>query len=38
VETADSDFNTLGIQLRVFHDFGAALSDEKAAYKATGQE
>ena len=38
VETADSDFNTLGIQLRVFQDFGAALSDEKAAYKATGQE
>lgn len=36
VETADADFNTLGIQMRVFHDFGVALADEKAGYKATG--
>ena len=36
VETADADFNTLGIQMRVFHDYGVALGDEKAAYKATG--
>jgi hypothetical protein len=36
VETADADFNTLGIQMRVFHDYGVALGDEKAAYKAVG--
>ena len=36
VETEDADFNTLGIQMRVFHDYGVALADPKAAYKATG--
>jgi len=37
VETADAEFSTLAIQLRVFHDFGCDLADEKAGYKATGQ-
>jgi hypothetical protein len=36
VETGDADFNTLGIQMRVFHDYGVALADPKAAYKAVG--
>lgn len=36
VEVADADFDTLGVQMRTFFDFGCALSDPKAAYKATG--
>jgi hypothetical protein len=36
IETADADFNTLGMQIRVFHDFGVALADPRGAYKATG--
>ena len=36
IETADTDFNTLGMQLRCYFDYGVALADEKAAYKATG--
>ena len=37
IETQDTDFNTLGMQMRVFFDYGCALADEKAGYKATGQ-
>jgi hypothetical protein len=36
VESADADFNTLGMQVRCFHDFGVALADPRAGYKATG--
>lgn len=36
VEIADADFDQLGVQMRVYHDFGVALGDEKASYKATG--
>ncbi len=36
IETADTDFNTLGIQLRVYHDYGVALADPRGAYKAVG--
>lgn len=36
VETSDSDFNTLGMQMRCYFDYGVALSDPKAGYKATG--
>lgn len=36
IETADTDFNTLGMQMRAFFDFGVALANEKAAYKAVG--
>ena len=36
IETSDADFNTLGMQIRVYHDYGCALGDEKAGYKATG--
>jgi len=34
-ETADADFNTLGIQLRCYFDFGVAQMDYRGAYKAT---
>jgi hypothetical protein len=37
VETADADFNTLGIQLRGYHDFGVALQEYRAGYKAKGE-
>lgn len=36
VETSDAPFNTLGTHFRVYHDFGVALGDAKAALKATG--
>ena len=36
IETSDADFNTLGIQMRVFHDYGVALADPRGAYKAVG--
>ena len=36
VETEPAPFNTLGQQFRVYHDFGVALGDTKAALKATG--
>lgn len=35
VESADADFNVLGIQMRGFFDFGVALQDHRAAVKAT---
>lgn len=34
VETADADFNTLGIQMRGYHDFGVSLQDPKAGVRA----
>ena len=36
IETSDSDFNTLGMQIRVFHDYGVALADPRGGYKAVG--
>jgi len=30
IETADADFNVLGIQMRGYHDFGVALQDPQA--------
>jgi hypothetical protein len=36
VETELADFNKLGLQMRVYHDFGVSLGDPKAAFKATG--
>lgn len=36
VETEIADFNRLGLQMRVYHDFGVSLGDPKAAFKATG--
>jgi hypothetical protein len=35
VESADADFNVLGVQMRGFFDFGVALQDHRAAVKST---
>lgn len=37
IESADADFNRLGIQLRGFHDFGVALQEHRAGVKAKGE-
>ncbi len=37
IETAEADFNYLGIQMRGFHDFGAALQDPRAGIKSKGE-
>lgn len=37
VETADADFNTLGIQMRGYHDFGVSLAEPKAGVKVKGE-
>ena len=36
VESADADFNQLGIQMRGYHDFGFAFSEWRAGVKSTG--
>lgn len=36
VESADADFNTLGIQMRGYHDFGAAKQEYRAGVRAAG--
>lgn len=36
IESADADFNVLGIQLRGFHDFGVAMSEGNAVVKSKG--
>jgi len=37
VESADADFNTLGIQMRGYHDFGVSKQDYRAAVKMKGE-
>jgi hypothetical protein len=37
VETAEADFNILGIQMRGYHDFGVALQDPRAGIKSKGE-
>jgi hypothetical protein len=37
VESADAEFNTLGIVLRGYHDFGATLQEFRAGVRAAGQ-
>ena len=37
IETADADFNVLGIQMRGYHDFGVALQDPRGGLKAKGE-
>ena len=37
IETADADFNVLGVQMRGYHDFGCALQDPRAAIKCKGE-
>lgn len=35
IESADADFNTLGIQFRGYHDFGADMGEYRGSLKAT---
>ncbi|HYD00772.1 MAG TPA: hypothetical protein VEB22_06045 [Phycisphaerales bacterium] len=37
IETADADFNVLGIQMRGYHDFGVALQDPRGGVKSKGE-
>jgi len=37
IETADADFNVLGIQMRGFHDFGCEMQDVRGAIRAKGE-
>lgn len=37
IETAEADFNVLGVQMRGFHDFGVSLQDPRAGVKAKGE-
>ena len=37
IETADADFNVLGIQMRGYHDFGVALQEPRGGIKAKGE-
>jgi hypothetical protein len=37
IETAEADFNVLGIQMRGFHDFGIALQDPRGGTKSKGE-
>ena len=37
VETADADFNTLGIQMRGYHDFGVNKQETRAGIKSKGE-
>ena len=36
VESADADFNTLGVQMRGYHDFGVAKQEYRAGIKSKG--
>ncbi len=36
IETAEADFNVLGIQMRGYHDFGVELQDPRGGVKAKG--
>lgn len=37
IETAEADFNVLGIQMRGYHDFGVELQDPRGGIKAKGE-
>jgi phage major head subunit gpT-like protein len=37
IETADADFNVLGIQMRGYHDFGVALQEPRGGIKSKGE-
>lgn len=37
IETAEADFNVLGVQMRGYHDFGVALQDHRGGVKAKGE-
>jgi hypothetical protein len=37
IETAQADFDTLGIEMRGYHDFGVSLADPRGGVKAKGE-
>ncbi len=37
IETAEADFNKLGVQMRGYHDFGVALQDPRGGVKSKGE-
>lgn len=37
IESADADFNVLGIQMRGYHDFGVALQEYRGGVKSKGE-
>ncbi len=37
IETAEADFNVLGVQMRGYHDFGCALQDPRGGLKSKGE-
>ena len=37
IETAEADFNVLGIQMRGYHDFGVNLQDPRGGCKSKGE-
>jgi len=37
IETAEADFNVLGVQMRGYHDFGVNLQDAKGGVKSKGE-
>jgi len=37
IETAEADFNVLGIRMRGYHDFGCALQDPRGGVKCKGE-
>jgi hypothetical protein len=37
IETAEADFNVLGVQMRGYHDFGASLQDYRGGVKVKGE-
>ena len=37
IETAEADFNQLGIKMRGYHDFGCAMQDPRGGVKSKGE-
>jgi len=37
IETAEADFNVLGVEMRGYHDFGVALQDFRGGVKSKGE-
>ena len=37
IETAEADFNQLGVQMRGYHDFGCAMQDPRGGIKSKGE-
>jgi len=37
IETAEADFNVLGVRMRGFHDFGVSLQDPRGGLKSKGE-